>query len=108
MADKRTIKALENKKPGLMHKLQSMDDVLPGSLVSSYLPCNKGNCRCTRGELHGPTWRLTWKEKGKSQILYIRRAELAHVKKATKRYGEARKLLARIAFLNLEILKAKR
>lgn len=108
MSDGRAIQRLGRKKATLLQRLQQMDDVMPGSLVAARLPCNKGNCKCTRGELHGPTWRLTWNESGKSRILYIRQAELASVKKGTERYRNAKSILKQIAFLNLELLKAKR
>ena len=34
----------------------SRNKLIAGTPVEKYKACNKGNCRCTRGELHGPTY----------------------------------------------------
>lgn len=33
--------------------------------------CGKENCKCARGELHGPYWYAYWAEGGKSKSQYV-------------------------------------
>jgi hypothetical protein len=33
--------------------------------------CGKKNCRCSRGELHGPYWYAYWTEGGKTRSEYV-------------------------------------
>lgn len=33
--------------------------------------CGKRNCRCSRGELHGPYWYAYWTEGGKTRSEYV-------------------------------------
>lgn len=33
--------------------------------------CGKDNCKCARGELHGPYWYAYWSEGGKTKSQYI-------------------------------------
>ena len=99
---------LINQKRLLWEKFLQLRDLLPGNLNAAYLICNRGNCKCTRGERHGPSWRLTWKEKQKTKILYVRNNEVKEVKTRTQQYTKAKEILRRLAFINLELLKLKR
>lgn len=101
-------KQLEKQRKSLFLKLSKLSNCLPGQLTSAYLVCNRGRCKCTRGEPHGPAWRLTWKENKKTKIFYVRLQEVQLVKKGTLQHKKAKKLLKKIAFLNLEILKVQR
>jgi len=76
-----------------------------GSLSSAYLPCGNPNCKCARGLLHGPMWRIVWKEpEGKQHILYVPKKRLERIKEMATSYKEARKLLTEIGLLNLSLL----
>lgn len=99
---------LFNQKRILWQKLIKLEDCLLGNLNAAYLICNRGQCKCTRGERHGPSWRLTWKEKQKTKILYVRNNEVVEVKNGTQQYKKAKEILRKIAFINLKILKVKR
>lgn len=107
MSDKKT-RALRARRKRALERIGRMQDVLIGNLGDAYLPCNKGNCKCTRGEFHGPKWMLTWKEEGKTKTLYIRQAEVAEVIKGTEDFGKAKELLKQAARINLELFKMRR
>jgi hypothetical protein len=94
----------------LLNEIKRRRDILAGTLSSAYLPCNKGNCKCTRGELHGPTWRLGYSNEGKSTTAYVRADDLQQIKEATRRYAELRKALLHAGTRNLRayLRKAKR
>jgi len=108
MPKDRKTESLVARRKGIFKTIARMQDILPGNLAAGYLPCNKGNCKCTRGELHGPKWMLTWKEEGKTKTLYIRQAEVAEVSKGTENYGKAKGLLRQAAQINLELFKMRR
>ena len=55
---------------------------LPGSLHAEYVRCGKANCRCTRGELHGPYWRRFWRENGRTYRQYVHLAEVEQIRAA--------------------------
>ena len=52
---------------------------LPGSLHAQYRRCNRSNCRCARGELHGPYYRRHWWEHGRQHWPYVRGGDLTRV-----------------------------
>jgi hypothetical protein len=94
----------------LLRQIRTRGDILAGTLSSAYLPCNKGHCKCTRGQLHGPSWRLGYSQAGQSTTVYVRADDLLQVKAATARYAQMRGALRQAASRNLRALlnKAKR
>lgn len=94
----------------LLRGIKQRKDVMAGTLSAAYLPCNKGNCRCTRGYLHGPTWRISYKDQGKSSTVYVRREELVEVKAAVERYAQLRTAVQHAGMQNLQafVKRAKR
>ena len=82
----------------------SRKKLVAGTPVEKYKACNKGNCKCTRGELHGPTYYISRKEGKKTKMIYIRQALWPKVEEKIKRYQRWRSLRARIVKINQEIL----
>src|SRR5438093_13256231 len=51
--------ALRNRRVGLTRVLPPLGEVLRGSLMERYLTCGNPDCKCARGERHGPVWYLS-------------------------------------------------
>ena len=51
--------ALRNRRQGLTQRLPPLTEVLRGSLMERYLTCGNPNCKCAKGERHGPVWYLS-------------------------------------------------
>ncbi len=89
----------------LMHLTQQ--PLVAGSLIAKYKRCNKGDCRCTRGELHGPFWYLSQTVDGRTVMRFIRAAEVARVRPAfarTKQWRQHRAQLVRLSTRILQLL----
>lgn len=96
---------LKEKKKKLMNLIKDGNPIL-GNLAGVYLPCGKLGCKCNKGFLHGPMWRLTWKNNDKkSCILYVQKGKLKKVKKEVSEYKKAKELLKEIGFLNLSLFR---
>lgn len=97
------------------HLLQQMPDlstVLPGSLLSRMVRCNKPGCRyCEKpaGKGHGPIWILS-ESLGNRQVrqVPIPKQMKKEVEQSQRAFAQARKLLKQIAQLNLELLKERK
>ena len=83
--------------------LQFRRKIIKGSLFPRYFSCKKGNCKCTKGMLHGPFWCMTTKEKGKSVYKYIGKNEDNAFVGALKRYKEFQEKSKKLDKLNNEI-----
>jgi len=95
--------------------LQQMPDpstVLPGSLLSRMVRCNKPGCRfCKKGKGkgHGPIWILSV-SLGNRQVRQVPiPSELKEeVEESLRAFAEAQSLLNQIAQVNLELLKERK
>src|SRR5688500_17564840 len=55
------------------------------ALVSYRVRCGKPNCRCAKGEGHGPYWYLRWREGSVQRRHYVRQAEVLTVRALIER-----------------------
>ena len=54
---------------------------IPGWLVREYKKCGKANCRCARGQFHGPYFYHVVRDRyGRKHRQYVRQAEVARVR----------------------------
>jgi hypothetical protein len=75
--------------------LDARPPLVVGWLDRRYTECRKGNCRCTRGEKHGPFLYARLQLGDKKVYRYVGKAEDASLVGAITRYGDFRKNLAR-------------
>ena len=50
-----------------------------GAVCEQYFRCGKSNCRCARGELHGPYFAYFARHKGRLVKRYVRLSEAAQI-----------------------------
>src|SRR2546428_4317978 len=51
--------ALRNRREGLAQRLPHLEETLRGSLIQRFMSCGHPDCKCARGERHGPFWYLS-------------------------------------------------
>lgn len=87
-----------------MLRVLSRKKMLSGSVVKKYKACGKAGCKCTRGELHGPFYYLTFKVDKKTRMIFIRRHLWESAIKLNANYRKWRKSRADISKINRKIL----
>jgi len=60
---------------------------LPGSVCAQMKRCGRSNCRCLKGQLHGPYFYQFWRQGRKLRKKYVKKADFERVFKGC----EARK-----------------
>jgi hypothetical protein len=83
----------------------SRKKMLKGSVVKKYKACGKEGCKCTKGELHGPFYYLTYKEEGKTKMIFLRQDIWDLSLKLNENYRTFRTKRAQISKINRQILK---
>ena len=68
-------------------------DLLPGSVAAHRGRCGRANCKCARGELHGPYYKRYWIENGQRRKVYVRKSDASAVRAACDAYRSERRLL---------------
>jgi hypothetical protein len=63
-----SLAALESQRAALLRKISQLSDFRPGSVTTTTGRCGNPRCHCHRPQNpgHGPNFRLTYKEKGKT------------------------------------------
>jgi hypothetical protein len=53
---------------------------LPGVVRPQWVRCGRPNCRCARGDLHGPYFYRFWREGGRLRKEYVKQSEVEQVR----------------------------
>jgi hypothetical protein len=95
--------SLERQIDKVKKDLMRLDGLRMGSLSEQYNVCGTPGCRCKASppEKHGPYHQLSYTRKGKSTTRFIRKSNLAMVKRQLRNYARLRSLVDQ--WLDLEI-----
>lgn len=96
---------LKNKRNGLLKELSTLTQVLHGSWVERYSVCSKKDCKCRRGEKHGPRRYLVINENGKQKQKYIPNSQVDVVKKGIQDYKHMQEIILEITKINLQLIR---
>ena len=92
----------------LLDELARLGPVLRASVVERFTQCGKGNCKCMRGEKHGPAYYLTVSyAKGRTRQVYLPRTLRAVATTWVRNYRQALDLLEEVSSIDLELLRRK-
>jgi len=96
----------------LVQEMPDSSAILPGSLLSRMVRCNKPGCRyCEKGKGkgHGPIWILSV-GLGNRRVrqIPIPNEMKAEVEQGLRTYAQIRKLLKQIAQINLDLLTERK
>src|SRR5712691_12411108 len=96
----------------LLQQMPDLSTVLPGSLLSRMVRCNKPGCRfCEKGKGkgHGPIWILSVSlGNRKVRQIPIPNEFKKEVEESLRAFARMRKLLRQIAQVNLDLLKERK
>ncbi len=87
---------LERRIERIKRELQALEDLRPGSLSEQYNVCGVEGCRCKASppQRHGPYYQLSFTRKGKATSRFVRRDEVATVRRQLQSYAKLRRLMA--------------
>ena len=88
---------LLKKRANLVTQLAQHVNAVSGNLSKSAVPPRSGNFY----------WRITWKEKQKTKIQYVRPEALDRVRKGIEHFSQMKKLIQQIGDINRTILLSK-
>jgi len=100
---KKIVSLQEQRLPLELKIINSRSKILPGSLIQVFTSCTKGNCKCTRGEKHGPFLYLNLTVDGKRTQRYAGKKSDKPIVAKVKAYMDYQDTLAHIRKINKEI-----
>ena len=76
-------------------KLAEIGPMLPGSISEQWNVCGTPGCRCKDPKnplKHGPYYQLSYTVAGRSSSMFVKKEDLAEVRRRIKRYAEFKSL----------------
>ncbi len=98
-------KKIEKETAELLAELGRLRNVLHGSWVVRYSTCSDRNCRCHRGEKHGPRRYLVVLEGGRQRQKYVPNCQAEAVLAGIEEYKRALSMLDRLSEINIQTMK---
>ena len=85
--------------------LTALGDLRPGSLSTQYNVCGSPGCRCKADPpvKHGPYYQVSYTRKGKSRTKFVKKEDLATVRKQLKNYERMKLLMEKWIDLAMEL-----
>lgn len=101
--------ALRRRREGLTKVLPPLAEILRGSLLERYLTCGKPDCKCARGERHGPVWYLsvTLDQKHRAGST-VPAEQVEQVRRWIENYHQVKENLEKISQINRELLRRQK
>lgn len=101
--------ALRKRREGLTQLLPPLGETLRGSLMERYLTCGKPDCRCARGERHGPIWYLSVTlDQSHRTGRTVAAAQVEQVRRWIDNYHRVKQQLEKISEINRELLRREK
>jgi len=100
---RKKIYLLEQQRKKTLDYLLHPKEMVSGSVYTAYKKCGNKNCRCARGDLHGPFSYLSKKIDGKTTLTFIRRADEDRIVEQAKNYRKYTRAIAKLNKINRKI-----
>lgn len=101
-----SILALRSRREGLTKSLPPLAEVLRGSLMERYLTCGNKDCKCARGERHGPIWYLSVTlDQSHRTGATVPPEQVEQVRRWIENYHAVKDRLEKISDINRELLR---
>ncbi|MGH9631157.1 MAG: DUF6788 family protein [Bryobacteraceae bacterium] len=103
---KLSLLALRQRRAGLTKQLPPLAEVLRGSLMERYLTCGNPDCKCARGERHGPVWYLSVTlDQSHRAGATVPADQVEQVRRWIENYHRVKEHLEKISDINRELLR---
>jgi hypothetical protein len=101
--------ALRNRRQGLTQVLPPLAEVLRGSLMERYLTCGNPDCKCVRGQRHGPVWYLSVTlDQSHRAGCTVPANQVEQVRQWIANYHQVKQHLEKISDINRELMRRQK
>jgi len=98
--------ALRHRREGLAKVLPPLAEVLRGSLLERYLTCGNPDCKCARGQRHGPVWYLSVTlDQTRRAGCTVPSDQVEQVRRWIENYHQVKENLEKISEINRELMR---
>lgn len=98
---------LKEERDRLLKELVTLSQMLHGSWVERYSVCSRPDCKCHKGERHGPRRYLVVNEGGRQRQKYVPNAQVDAVRKGIDQHRRLREIVDRITQINVILIRER-
>jgi hypothetical protein len=69
---------------------------IKGEICTQYIRCGKRECKCQRGELHGPYYYHVWRDGARVRKVYVKSVDVEYMRACCRAYRELSRALVEI------------
>jgi hypothetical protein len=103
------ILALQKRREGLTRLMPPLGEVLRGSLMERYLTCGNPDCKCARGQRHGPVWYLSVTlDQAHRSGCTVPGEQVEQVRRWIENYQRVKENLEKISDINRELMRRRK
>jgi hypothetical protein len=103
------ILALQKRREGLTRLMPPLGEVLRGSLMERYLTCGNPDCKCARGQRHGPVWYLSVTlDHAHRSGCTVPGEQVEQVRRWIENYQRVKENLEKISDINRELMRRRK
>ena len=99
------IRRLLEQRQKLLEELASLTLMVRGSLFERFSTCSRPQCACHQGKRHGPRTYVAITEGKVQRQHFVRKGQVAAVKRGVQQYHRLLEVTLRITRLNLELMR---
>lgn len=99
------VQKLLAERAALLVELGTLSQMLHGSWVERYSLCSRKNCKCHRGERHGPRHYLVVMENGRQRQKYVPISQVEAAQAGRSEHCRLNEIVDRITQINLALMK---
>lgn len=100
----------ESKIAKIKAHLMEAGPLLPGSLTRQWNVCGTPGCQCKdprRPRRHGPYYQLSYTLRGKSSTVFVKREDVAEVRRCIQRYRRFKRLCGALVEAYIESMRSQ-
>jgi len=101
----KTVEKLSDERAALLIELGTLSHLLHGSWVQRYSLCSRKDCKCHRGERHGPRHYLVVNKDGRQRQKYVPNSQVAAAQAGLTEYCRLNEIVDQITQINLALMK---
>jgi hypothetical protein len=99
--------SLQEEKKRVLEEIHSLDNAVRGSIYELKTKCGKPNCYCARTQRRHRTLMLSFRYKGKTKLVPIKKEQIPQIKARINDYKQLKEAIDELVRINAELLRNK-
>jgi len=99
--------SLETEKTRVLEEIQSLDQVIRGSVFEYKRYCGKPSCNCKKTQRPHRSMFLSFKYQGKTRLIPITEEQIPQIKQRINDYKQLKAAIDELARINAELLRSE-